>query len=237
MGIITFTRYNIPVTNEASASMRPGEPAPVRLMNTIWADTAGVHDDLTTPSALHDWLVAVDRRYATDASEGPGPEELAEAKLLRDSLRRLAAFATDDPRPAAQSPVDSVDDAVAAVNRAITHSPHAQLVVRGGRLHRDRPAPISPTRVALAELAQDATAMFTDPGATELRACQAPGCVFYFVRSNPRRRWCSETCGNRARAARHYGRIRTARERTERGDSVQPTGNDLFEDLRAAGGN
>jgi predicted RNA-binding Zn ribbon-like protein len=199
------------VTNETSAPVLPGEPAPVRLMNTIWADTAGVHDDLTTPAALHDWLVTVDHRYAADAFEDPGPDELAEAKLLRDSLRRLAAFCTDDPRPAAQSPVDSVDDAAAAVNRAVTHLPHAQLDMRGGRLHRDRPAPTSPTRVALAELAYEAIEMFTGPGATKLRACHAPRCVFYFVRSHPRREWCSETCGNRARAARHYRRIRAAR--------------------------
>jgi predicted RNA-binding Zn ribbon-like protein len=191
--------------------MLPGEPAPVRLMNTIWADTAGVHDDLTTPAALHDWLVTVDHRYAADALGNPRPDELAEAKLLRDSLRRLAAFSTDDPRPAAQSPVDSVDDAVAAVNRAITHLPHAQLVMLGGRLHSDRPAPTSPTRVALSELAHDSIDMLTGPSATKLRACQAPGCVLYFLRSHPRREWCSEICGNRARAARHYRRIRAAR--------------------------
>lgn len=199
------------MTNETAASVLPGEPAPVRLMNTLWADTAGVHDDLTTPAALHDWLVTVDHRYAADALGDPRPDELAEAKLLRDSLRRLAAFSSDDPRPAAQSPVDSVDEALAAVNRAITHLPHAQLVMSGGRLHRDRPAPTSPTGVALAELAHDSVEMLTGPGATKLRACLAPGCVRYFVRSHPRREWCSETCGNRARAARHYRRIRAAR--------------------------
>ena len=223
------------MTTATSASVLPGEPAPVRLMNTIRADTTGVHDELTTPAALHDWLVAADRQYATDASEGPGPDELAEATLLRDSLRRLAAVCTDDRRSAAQSPVHNVDDAVAAVNQAITHLPHPQLVVRGGRLHRDRPAPTSPTRVALAELAHDAIDMFTGPGARQLRACQAPGCVFYFVRSNPRRQWCSETCGNRARAARHYRRIRAARRRADPSDSDQSTGNDLFENFRAAG--
>jgi predicted RNA-binding Zn ribbon-like protein len=199
------------VTNETPVSVLPGETAPVRLMNTIWADTAGVHDDLTTPTALHDWLITVDHRYAADAVGEPRPDELAEAKLLRDSLRRLAAFSTEDPRPAAQSPVDSVDDAVAAVNQAITQLPHAQLVVRGGRLNRDRSAPTSPTRIALAELAHDSMDMLTGSGATKLRACLAPGCVRYFVRSHPRREWCSETCGNRARAARHYRRIRAAR--------------------------
>jgi predicted RNA-binding Zn ribbon-like protein len=199
------------VTNETPGSVLSGEPAPVRLMNTIWADTAGVHDDLTTPAALHDWLVAVDHRYAADAIGEPRPDELAEAKLLRDSLRRLAAFCTDDPRRAAQSLVDSVDDALAAVNRAVTHLPHAQLVIQDGRLHRDRTAPTSPTRVAMAELAHDSIDMLTGPGASKLRACQAPGCVRYFVRSNPRREWCSQICGNRARAARHYRRIRAAR--------------------------
>ena len=190
--------------------MLPGEPAPVRLMNTIWADTAGVHDDLMTPVALRDWLVTVRHRDA-NALDDPSPDELADAKLLRDSLRRLAAFCTDDPRPAARSPVDSVDDAVAVVNRVVTHRPHAQLVMRDGRLHRDRPAPTSPTRVALAELAHDSIDMLTGPTATKLRACHAPGCVRYFVRSHPRREWCSETCGNRARAARHYRRIRAIR--------------------------
>jgi predicted RNA-binding Zn ribbon-like protein len=199
------------VTNETPALLLPDEPAPVRLMNTIWADTAGVHDDLTTPAALHDWLVAVDPRYAADAVEHPRPDEFAEAKLLRDALRRLAAFVTDDARPAAQSPIEHVDDAVAVVNRAVTHLPHAELVIRGGRLHRDRPAPASTIRVALAEIAHDSIDALTGAGATKLRACHAPRCVLYFVRSQPRREWCSESCGNRARAARHYGRIRAAR--------------------------
>ena len=187
--------------------MLPGEPAPVRLMNTIWADTAGVHDDLTTPASLRDWLVAVDER-GSGALDGPSLDELAEARLLRDSLRRLAAFCTDDARAAAQSPVDSVDAAIAAVNSAVAHRPQAQLVLREGRLLSDHPVPDSPTPVVLAELAHDAIDMLTGPAAAKLRACHAPGCVLYFVRTHPRREWCSEACGNRARAARHYQRIR-----------------------------
>jgi predicted RNA-binding Zn ribbon-like protein len=199
------------VTNETPALQLPGEPAPVRLMNTIWADAAGVHDDLTTRAGLHDWLAAVDHRYAADAVGDPSPDELAEAKLLRDALRRLAAFLTDDARPAAQSPIESVDEAVAAVNRAAGHLPQTQLVIHGGQLRGERPAPASPTRVALAELARESIDVLTGPSATNLRACHAPRCLLYFVRSQPRREWCSEACGNRARAARHYRRIRATR--------------------------
>ncbi|MEV8411642.1 CGNR zinc finger domain-containing protein, partial [Streptomyces niveus] len=34
----------------------------------------------------------------------------------------------------------------------------------------------------------------------------------FFVRSHPRREWCSADCGNRARVARHYRRRRDAGE-------------------------
>jgi predicted RNA-binding Zn ribbon-like protein len=176
-------------------------------MNTIWADTSGVHDDLTTPAALRDWVALVHDQDA-DALDSPGLDELAEARALRDSLRQLAAFSTDDPRPAAQSPVDTVDDAVAAVNKAATHRPHTQLTMRDGQLQRGNPPHASPTRTALAELAHDAIDLLTGPAAAKLRACQAPGCVLYFVKTHHRREWCSEACGNRARAARHYRRIR-----------------------------
>src|ERR1700742_3072854 len=123
-------------------------------MDTIWADTTGVHDNLTTPAALRDWLATGYGRDG-DAFGDAGPDELAEAKHLRDALRRLAAFAADDHRPAAQSPVETVDEAVAVVNRAVTHLPREQLVLRGAQLIRDRHANASPTRVALAELARD----------------------------------------------------------------------------------
>jgi predicted RNA-binding Zn ribbon-like protein len=44
--------------------------------------------------------------------------------------------------------------------------------------------------------------------AARLRACYAPGCVLYFIKTHPRREWCSVACGNRVRAARHYQRVR-----------------------------
>jgi predicted RNA-binding Zn ribbon-like protein len=198
------------VTNETPAWVLPEEPVPVRMMNTIWADTSGVHDDLTNQASLREWLAAVHDQDA-DTLDDPTPDELADARLLRDALRRLAAFCTDDARPAAQSPIDSVDKALGAVNEALTHRPHAHLALRDGRLHLDNPAHASPTRTDLAELARDAMDLLTGPTAAKLRACHAPRCVLYFVKTHPRREWCSETCGNRARAARHYQKIRSQR--------------------------
>lgn len=179
----------------------------MRLMNTIWADTRGVHDELTSPAVLREWLTAVgdhDDSDLVDANE----QDLADALLLRDSLRRLAAYTTDDKRPSAQSPITDVGAAIAAVNAVIADSPNTQLALRDGQLHAINPPRASPTRSALAQLGQDAVDLLTGPTAVKLRACNAPGCVLYFVKTHPRREWCSEGCGNRVRAARHYQRTR-----------------------------
>jgi predicted RNA-binding Zn ribbon-like protein len=64
----------------------------------------------------------------------------------------------------------------------------------------------SPALAAVAAIAEEAVALFAGPDRRLLRACHAPGCVLYFVRNHPRREWCSDGCGNRARVARHYQR-------------------------------
>jgi predicted RNA-binding Zn ribbon-like protein len=60
----------------------------------------------------------------------------------------------------------------------------------------------------LAGLATDAIELLTGPDRSKLRACHAPGCTLYYLKDHPRREWCSNTCGNRARQARHYQRTR-----------------------------
>ncbi|WP_329255546.1 CGNR zinc finger domain-containing protein [Streptomyces sp. NBC_01478] len=62
----------------------------------------------------------------------------------------------------------------------------------------------------VAALARATVDFLTGPQRTYLRACSAPRCVRYFVKSHGRQEWCKPSCGNRARAARHYQRHRTA---------------------------
>ena len=174
-------------------------------MNTIWADTHGVHDELTGPVVLRDWLRAA-TGYDSDAV--PTRDEFDDALLLRNSLRRLAAHNTVDERPTAQSPVTEIDDAVDTVNAVLAHRPRTDLAVQGGRLRALDRQRASPCRSALAGLGHEALGLLTGPDAVNLRACNAPHCVLYFVKSHPRREWCSEACGNRVRAARHYRRVR-----------------------------
>lgn len=180
----------------------PSEPIPVRLMNTIWADRYGVHDSLVSETDLSAWLLA--NQLASSPLRATR-DELARARRLRDALRQLAALVTHDSRPAATSPVGSNRVAVAEVNVATAagHIPPGLRFGAGGLARATIP---KSARVlsALATVAAEAIELFTSDA--PLRACQAPGCVLYFVKDHPRRQWCSDGCGNRARAARHYRR-------------------------------
>lgn len=186
----------------------PREPASVRLMNTIWADRAGVHDDLASPDDLAAWMNAVG--LAAEAAPVTAAD-LRESRRLRDALRRIAALSTDDDREVAASPLD-LDTALGVINNALARRPTARLAVRAGRLEREAATAASPIACALAAVAHDAMGLFTEPERGPLRACHAPGCVLYFVQSHPRRAWCSVACGNRERAARRYERVRVSRQ-------------------------
>ncbi|MFG3340272.1 CGNR zinc finger domain-containing protein [Glycomyces sp. NPDC048151] len=187
------------------ALLHPGEPVPVRLMNTVWASRSVLHDDLATVADLRAWLAAV------DPDLGPEPpadeDDLAAFRSLRDALRRLAAVVCEDTREKAASPTDDAVDAAAEVNRAVAAAPAwPTLEVRDGRPHRGRPPGATAAARSLSSIAAQAIELLTEPGSADLRACYGPGCVLYFVKDHPRREWCSAGCGNRARAARHYAR-------------------------------
>jgi predicted RNA-binding Zn ribbon-like protein len=183
----------------------PDEPLPVRLMSTIWADADGPHDDLRTTADVNDWLdaVSVDRAGA-HATEG----ELATARALRDAVRLLAAHVTGDHRPSTAAVTADVAAALDRVNVIAAELPAPRLALRDGRLELGLPGGPSPVTTGLAQVAEQAVALLGGEDAGRLRACYAPGCVLYFVKTHPRREWCSVACGNRVRAARHYRRAR-----------------------------
>ena len=61
--------------------------------------------------------------------------------------------------------------------------------------------------IALAAIAQDAIATLIGETGPGLRACEAHGCIRLFIQEHARRRWCSTTCGDRVRVARHYRKV------------------------------
>lgn len=190
-------------STEAPAWVTSGEPVPVRLMNTIWADRGGVHDALRSREHLNDWLQVVG---LTAEPVAVSKADLATGRRMRDALRRLAALLTEDARPAAVSAMDDINSAIREINTVATAATGPRLRLREGILEQDRTPNGRSVHAALAAIATESVDLLTGTEASLLRACYAPGCVLYFVKDHPRREWCSTACGNRVRAARHYAR-------------------------------
>jgi predicted RNA-binding Zn ribbon-like protein len=191
----------------------PREPLPVEFMNTIWADRSGVHDTLADEPGLAQWL---DRAGLNGAGlngaelNGAGLDGAALGRFrgLRDALRALAAEVTGDPRPVTGPSAPDVAGAISTVNRACAAAPGwSQLAwPAAGEPSRELVTAAPAADSVLARLAEAGAVLFGSGQAAQLGACLAPGCVLYFLRDHPRRQWCSDGCGNRARVARHYAR-------------------------------
>jgi len=202
------------VTTEAPSL---GEPLPVELMNTIWADRDGVHDALSDAVRLNRWLAAVSEdEVLADLARPPSSvadgsirrSVLSDFRSLRDALRTLAGDVARDTRPVSRAHACTVGEAIDTVNRSCARAPSwSRLEVpKKGSPRRRLVTASSPPESALAVIAEAAADLFSSDQAAELRACYAPGCVLYFIRDHPRRQWCSAACGNRARVSRHYAR-------------------------------
>ncbi|MFE3515984.1 CGNR zinc finger domain-containing protein [Streptomyces sp. NPDC059166] len=196
-----------------------GESLALDLVNTTYI-RGGVRghlvDALTTPEDLRNWLVSHQEvlpagpmgRLETSVRAGRG--HLERFLELRGSLRSLASALTEGE---AMRPSD-----LAVVNDA------AGLAVRWRELRVDGGAGEGSGRllaadhwpepdavlVLLGATACAAVELFGGPDAAKLRACEAPGCILYFVRRHARRAWCTTGCGNRVRVSRHSRRSREA---------------------------
>ncbi|GAA1709957.1 CGNR zinc finger domain-containing protein [Fodinicola feengrottensis] len=173
----------------------PGETASVALalVNSLHAGPNGDIDHLASPEAAASWL-----RSRGLLQSDTVLREVSSLAQLRAAVRELfLAFLEErDADPAA---VDTVNEAAAATPGAssVAWPPTGPVrtwsTIRPGTLAE-----------ALAAIAGDAIDVLCTERAATIRVCEAHGCVRVFFREHARRRWCSTTCGDRVRAARHY---------------------------------
>ncbi|MCX5415549.1 CGNR zinc finger domain-containing protein [Streptomyces sp. NBC_00059] len=191
----------------------------LELVSTIRHDgDGGVADDLATVQGTTHWIQEQGDLLAghIPAGELAADENLRRGIIeLRQAVRALFARAVS---PALPSPPDahrlmSAGQAVAHLNSAAERELVALQMdwpVEGVPTTRLLSAENDPHVRLVAALARAGIEFLSGPQRTQLRSCTAPRCVRYFVKSHGRQEWCKPSCGNRARAARHYRRQRTA---------------------------
>ncbi|MFJ9106676.1 CGNR zinc finger domain-containing protein [Streptomyces sp. NPDC102283] len=196
----------------------------MELASTIRHDgDGGVLDDLATVEGAARWIRRQSGLLSPLAPAGKHDVgELVVDEELRDTVigvrRAVRALFARVVSPAPPSPADAhrlmpAEEALTLLNAAAAREPVAPQLLwpaeglpAAGLLSAEG----DPRVRLVAALARDAVDFLSGPQRERLRACHAPRCVRYFIRSHGRQEWCKPSCGNRARVARHYGRTRDA---------------------------
>jgi len=174
------------------------------LLNTIsWRlDPARIVDRIADPEALAIWTAAV--RLDARTAPWPGKVDQPDA-VLHERIAAVRQVVYDVVLPVARG-----------MDPGALRELQALLV---GALERATPTgrrPLDWTGADLVdELVLAAGRLLEREDLNKLRECQDGGCGWLFLdrSKNGSRRWCSSgDCGNRARAKRHYERVRAGRE-------------------------
>jgi len=179
-----------------------GQSLPLELANTRYLTRGRPRDGIATVELLGSWLGQVRSRLQIPLTDAElltvSDAQLSDARDLRDCIHSLAAATADHGRPDAH--------ALDQLNRQTRTAPlwtelHWDASPRAGLRSSARPV-----TAAICEIAAHTVELFAGPRASDIQPCRAPNCILYFVKDHARREWCSPACGNRVRAARHYGR-------------------------------
>jgi predicted RNA-binding Zn ribbon-like protein len=150
-------------------------------------------DGLETTAQLARWLeLERDRLGAAPGADA----RLEDFRRLRDAIRALLTAAAEGAElPAA---------GVAVVNRA-SAAAASFVQLRGSGVAVESRAS-TPVDAILGGISASAVELLGGPDRELVRVCRAPSCGLYFLAGRERQQWCSPSCGNRARVARHYAR-------------------------------
>jgi predicted RNA-binding Zn ribbon-like protein len=176
-----------------------GTPAPTETLNQPadllgWCEAAGLVDGATLAALRDAWA----------AQPGLGEAGLAAAIALREAIfTAFAAHAAGDAPPAG---------ALAAIQAALAAAP-GRARLRPGRDGFVWEIPRE--QALLAPVIWSAGDLLAAPRRARLRQCANSQCLWLFLDDSKAgtRRWCSmSSCGNRAKAHRHYAKTRAQAE-------------------------
>ena len=130
------------------------------------------------------------------------PGDLSAARELRTALKAVFTARIDGQSAGKK--------ALAVINRHLAHHCTQEVLRTTGDGVGFELAPSGAAlsvSALLASLAYEGAWLLASPQAEQLRHCGNPDCILIFVDTSRshRRRWCSmDTCGNRAKVAKHY---------------------------------
>lgn len=162
-----------------------------------WRGQETPTETLKTPADLAAW---------TKAPKPPSQKEFERALELRETIHRLFDTVAQGKTPASRD--------FEALNAALATAPARMVLTRGREAFDWELDMRSGTALALlAPVLWSAGDLLASGKLAKVRRCANPECLYLFFDESRagKRRWCTmSSCGNRAKAKRHYHKSRQA---------------------------
>jgi predicted RNA-binding Zn ribbon-like protein len=176
------------------------EPLAMDFANTIRRRGMVDHDYLRTGADVAGWAAA-EAPQVPRVSARVAQARFEEIRSVRDDVRALL-----------QATVDGVALPARATRRLNARARAVPLVgqlgARAGELRTVPATRTSPVDELLARVAAAAIELVGEGGPDAVRFCDAPSCGDFFAPDRSNQVWCDESCGTRARVARHAAHSR-----------------------------
>jgi len=181
-----------------------------------WHASASPQDYLHTYADLVEWglsagLITVETAKQLNRIAEEHPDDTAKtydfAIGVREAIYRIfSSQYAGKPIP---------EDDLALLNSVACQAmAHLQLIRHGTQISWQFPTNLEGANFILWPVARAAAELLTSDRVSRVRECEDDrGCGYLFIdqTKNHSRRWCSmESCGNRAKARRHYSRLQAA---------------------------
>lgn len=174
--------------------VRPFEPTATRFLSSRFYDGRKLVDGLETQATTRNWFSVMSQELGVAEVDEIDAHKLERLRRAREgiSVAYDAALAGEFSRlaMALNSLAHDVNIAPRFCGENGTFVAH---LTEGTNRLED----------FLAEVLLSAANTLTRPDLSRLRKCDGPHCVLYFTQLRSSQQWCSNTCGNRARVARH----------------------------------
>ena len=185
-------------------------------VNTLGDRPRRRNETLRAPSDLLEWGVAaglLDPGDRQGPSGGATRSALEHAVALREGLYRIFSARVGGRTPD-RSDIDLLNG---HLRPALTH---LALEADDDGVHWDWAGSPGPVEQLLWSVARSAAELLTSSELDRIRECASDRCSWLFLdySRSRRRRWCDmKTCGNRAKARRHYHRQKKKARGSKRG--------------------
>jgi predicted RNA-binding Zn ribbon-like protein len=168
-------------------------------------------DLLPTPEALAQWWEIVRSHYPGLDLPSSGTDARWRSEVLLEATKRLRAalhalfLTVMTGQPVSSAAIEPLNQILRLGYRRLEISAAGE-VLPGYGVHQDGVGAL------LLPIALSAYELLTEAERGRLRACENPHCValFYDTSKSATRRWCSESCMNRARSAERYAQTKRA---------------------------